>query len=215
MIGTRYLAALEAERFELLPADVYARAFLCEYAQYLGLDPTPFLDELNAQLAGNEPLEFVPPLPRRRRGADGRRLLTLAAAAAAAAIALLAWKAGGGHSPHLAAVAVQPAPRHVVAPHRAQPVRHAPRPARPRRLLGAARGPVWLSIRLTSQDGRVLYENTLEPGRSLTFARGGLWIRIGAPWNLNLRVNGRPLSIPSSSRPENILLARSGRLKPG
>jgi transcriptional regulator with XRE-family HTH domain len=38
-ISRRYLQALEAEHFEVIPAPVYARGFLRSYSQYLGLDP--------------------------------------------------------------------------------------------------------------------------------------------------------------------------------
>jgi transcriptional regulator with XRE-family HTH domain len=38
-ISRRYLQALEEERFEVIPAPVYARGFLRSYSQYLGLDP--------------------------------------------------------------------------------------------------------------------------------------------------------------------------------
>jgi len=45
--GTRirraFLQALEEERFDQLPADVYARGFLRNYARFLGLDPEPLL----------------------------------------------------------------------------------------------------------------------------------------------------------------------------
>jgi hypothetical protein len=37
-IRTRYLQALEDERFELLPGSVYAKGFLRAYADYLGLE---------------------------------------------------------------------------------------------------------------------------------------------------------------------------------
>ncbi len=42
-ISRRYLAALEAEQFEVIPAPVYARGFLRSYSQYLGLDPQEML----------------------------------------------------------------------------------------------------------------------------------------------------------------------------
>ncbi len=38
-ISRRYLQALEAEHFEVIPAPVYARGFLRSYSQYLGIDP--------------------------------------------------------------------------------------------------------------------------------------------------------------------------------
>lgn len=37
-ISRRYLQALEDERFDIIPAPVYARGFLRSYSQYLGLD---------------------------------------------------------------------------------------------------------------------------------------------------------------------------------
>ncbi|MEE2777935.1 MAG: RodZ domain-containing protein [Acidobacteriota bacterium] len=38
-IGLRYLEALEQNRFSTLPAPVFARGFLRQYAKYVGLDP--------------------------------------------------------------------------------------------------------------------------------------------------------------------------------
>lgn len=38
-IGLRYLEALEEDRFEVLPAPIFAKGFLREYAKYVGLDP--------------------------------------------------------------------------------------------------------------------------------------------------------------------------------
>ncbi|MBI2766210.1 MAG: helix-turn-helix domain-containing protein [Chloroflexi bacterium] len=42
-INRRYLQALEAEQFEVIPAPVYARGFLRSYSQYLGLDAQEML----------------------------------------------------------------------------------------------------------------------------------------------------------------------------
>src|SRR5712691_3291992 len=52
-IRTRYLQALEDERFELLPGSVYAKGFLRAYADYLGLDGQLFVDEYNARFGAN------------------------------------------------------------------------------------------------------------------------------------------------------------------
>ena len=38
-ISGRFLQALEQERFEKIPAPVFAKGFLRSYAQFLGLDP--------------------------------------------------------------------------------------------------------------------------------------------------------------------------------
>src|ERR1041385_3132111 len=37
-IGTRFLKAIESDNFELLPAGIYARAFIRAYARRVGMD---------------------------------------------------------------------------------------------------------------------------------------------------------------------------------
>lgn len=58
-ISTKYLQALENGQLEVLPAPVYARAFMRTYAQYLGLDAS----QLVQQLPGARPEPVLPPLP--------------------------------------------------------------------------------------------------------------------------------------------------------
>ena len=71
-ISQRYLQALEDERFDVIPAPVYARGFLRSYAQYLGLDPGPLLARFPREEAapaagsaespgGASPARFFPP----------------------------------------------------------------------------------------------------------------------------------------------------------
>jgi cytoskeletal protein RodZ len=61
-IRTRYLQALEEERFELLPGSVYAKGFLRAYADCLGLETNTVLRALRL-LRDEGLLEF-----RRGRG---------------------------------------------------------------------------------------------------------------------------------------------------
>jgi cytoskeleton protein RodZ len=46
-IKSAYLEALEEENFRLIPGAVYVRGFLRTYANYLGIDPEPLIDEYN------------------------------------------------------------------------------------------------------------------------------------------------------------------------
>src|SRR5437762_2351804 len=64
-IRKRYLEALEGERFELLPGQVSARGFLREYAEFLGLDGSLYLDEYNPRFARHDeqPTAARPTLP--------------------------------------------------------------------------------------------------------------------------------------------------------
>ena len=54
------------------------------------------------------------------------------------------------------------------------------------------------------------YEGTLEQGASLRLARNRLWIRLGAPWTVDLRLDDKPLALQSSSSPVNVLVTRTG-----
>ena len=53
-IRPKYLRALEDERFDILPAPTYVRGFLRSYAEALGLDGQPFVDEYNSRFAVGE-----------------------------------------------------------------------------------------------------------------------------------------------------------------
>jgi len=51
-ISIRYLQALEQDRFDVLPAPVFAKGFLREYSRFVGLDPDEVVNSyLNAQIA--------------------------------------------------------------------------------------------------------------------------------------------------------------------
>ena len=54
-ISIRYLEALEQDRFEMLPAPVFAKGFLREYSKYVGLDPDEVVNSyLTAGQQGEE-----------------------------------------------------------------------------------------------------------------------------------------------------------------
>ena len=85
-ISRGYLEAIEGDRFELLPAPVYARGCVRLYARYLDLDPEDVVAQMPTDLPRPPGLEPLPGL-RRREGARAlpaveRRWLLLAAAAA-------------------------------------------------------------------------------------------------------------------------------------
>lgn len=63
-IARRYLEALEAEAFDVIPAPVFARGFLRSYAQYLGLDPQAIM---TLYPRDPDPNTLNPPRPQRGR----------------------------------------------------------------------------------------------------------------------------------------------------
>jgi Domain of unknown function (DUF4115) len=69
------------------------------------------------------------------------------------------------------------------------------RPAKARLVLTAVRGACWVQVRANGVNGRLLYEGTLETGQTQRFVRNRrLWLELGAPANLDARLNGRPVA---------------------
>ena len=99
-INRDYLEALESERYELLPAPVYARGFLRSYARHLGLDEQQALSLLPSDLPRPPELEPLPGLRRTRRAAlpalDRRAVAALGAAAIVMLVLVFALRLQGG-----------------------------------------------------------------------------------------------------------------------
>jgi len=64
-ISSRYIQALEEGKLDVLPAPVYARAFMRTYSQYLGLNSATFVQ----RMPGARPEPELPPLPAMGREA--------------------------------------------------------------------------------------------------------------------------------------------------
>jgi cytoskeletal protein RodZ len=191
-IRTQQLEALEHERFELLPPDPYRRSFLREYAEFLGLDGDLYVHEYDLRFRPPEPAPPVPP-PRRRPELGPRSLfLTGSAVAVAAIIGVSAWLLdGSGHRSPAAATTTETSPPPHVRPQTS--VGQTPRVAA--LVLTAARGSCWLSVRIGSANGPTVYERTLQQGQTVRLGlRRPLWIRLGAPWNVDAAIGQRSLS---------------------
>jgi Domain of unknown function (DUF4115) len=57
----------------------------------------------------------------------------------------------------------------------------------------AVRGPTWVSVRRGSQTGPVLFDGTIERGKSQGFTQKRVWVNVGVPRNLVVAVAGRRL----------------------
>jgi hypothetical protein len=200
-IRQRNITALEEERFDLLPGRAYSRAFLRTYAAALGLDADRFVAEFEQRFPEPEEHEAPAQLRRRRRQVPVRFLL--AVALLAGVIAFVAWS-GNSQSPHLVKFGEPP------VANTAAPV-VVPRPKAPAvvdrpLVIHAAHGPCWLLIRRGGEAGPVVYEATLRAGQTIRFAAPKLWIRLGAPWNVDVRRGARTFRASSTTQPENLVL---------
>lgn len=193
-IRPKYLRALEDERFDLLPAPTYVRGFLRSYAEALGLDGQPFVDEYNSRFTIGEedaPLRArrVPP-PRRDRGPRESRLAALAVVAIAVATALViaAWKFGGPDGEKVPGL-------QVASPSNAAP--HSKGTAR--LVVRAGDGSSWMEVREATAAGKLLYSGTLEEGQRKSFTGKALQLALAKPGNVVVRLNGNRVELPKGT----------------
>jgi hypothetical protein len=112
-IRARFLVALEQERFDLIPGEAYAKGFLRTYAELLGLESKPFLDEYNERFAAGDeyaiaPLEEAAAAAQRWLPRPSLRAALIAVAAAAAAILLAGSLHGRGSREPAPSASAQP-----------------------------------------------------------------------------------------------------------
>jgi cytoskeleton protein RodZ len=95
-IRTRYIRALEDEDFHILPGPTYTKGFLRAYAEYLGLDGQPFVDEFNSRhhdprsAVEHQPIASRPrSRPQQRRRQRRESNLIMIALAAIVAVSFL------------------------------------------------------------------------------------------------------------------------------
>jgi hypothetical protein len=192
-VRARYIRALEDEEFEILPGQTYVRGFLRAYADYLGLDGQLYVDEYTSRFFVSE--EDAPLLRRRRARKLPSRyphvernvvILALTGIALLAALVIVAWRFGGSDPQKIPNLKSSPG-----APQRAA---QAPRKGASL-FVQAVRGSSLLQVRAGSAAGRLLYQGTLERGQTQRFAAARLWLNVGSPENLWLRLNGRPVRV--------------------
>jgi cytoskeleton protein RodZ len=218
-IRSKYLQALEDEKFDLLPAPTYVKGFLRNYADALGLEGQLYVDEYNSRFVTGE--EDIPLRPRdyqRRPQASGLRfeargvVLAIGAIAVVFALVIVAWKWGSGGNPQVQGI-------NTTGPKVAK--RHQrPLPPMARISLTATNGDSWLLVRANSAAGRQLYAGTLPQGHQLPLTRRPylfrrIWFAASRPQNLVAKLNGRIVVIPAAAkgRPEQLLVTPKSIIK--
>ena len=195
-IKSRYLEALERDApLEEFPAPVYARAFLREYAQWLGLDPEPLVDSF----IGEHPEQEAPlvlPIPvQKLPGRWARRILPAISIALLLTLLVMSMRSG---TPPRTPLPAASSPSAGESP-AADATTAVPEPSTRGILLAISivEGPSW--IRITS-DGRVVTQTTMRPGSVDTFkANRRLDVWLGNAGAARLTLNGRTVAIPASA----------------
>jgi hypothetical protein len=195
-IRSKYVQALEAERFEVLPGETYVKGFLRTYAEFLGLDGQLYVDEYNSRFASaEEPLTASsPPRQRRERHRVGDSNLVVVALAAIVAVTILVVVAFGfGNGEPGGTGANTPTTT-------SEGGKEEKKPELAKLALTAVDGDSWLSVRAGGAQGEQLYIGTLEQGQKQTFAKKRLWLQLGQPGVLKVTLNGfRVADFPAES----------------
>jgi len=188
-ISVRFLQALELDRVDVLPGGLFPRAFVRQYARYLGLDQERLVADF-LYVHGDQAVEKKPPPPRRRTPPRG---LLFVGAVAIAAAALSLRKGASDHGgrvsppPTAATGVVLPADR--VYPPPANPGPPGP-PTESLVLTLTAQQNCWVQVQA---DGQIVIDRVLSQGESETLeAHGELVLSVGNAGGLAFRVNDRP-----------------------
>jgi cytoskeletal protein RodZ len=218
-IRSAQLRAIEDDRLEALPAEAYARGFVRTYAEYLNLngdDGVAIFNEQWSRTAGHVAEAAPPqtPVSVARSASTGLFSLWVALAClllAGSAVLYVMGGSGGGHAapppPTTHAPATPPATNPTTS------AAQSPPPAQPagvRMTVTAAQGSCWLEARRGSANGALLAERTLAPGQAVHLHGRRVWLRLGDPTSVRLRVNGRTLATAYPAQPINLLVTPHG-----
>jgi cytoskeletal protein RodZ len=218
-ISIRYLEALEQDRFDVLPAPVFAKGFLRQYATYVGLKPDDVVNSYLNALQEQEPAEEEP------QRSDGRQtswewasglLLALLVVALLALVAFLAFYAERRRS------GTDETPPPIAAP----PVEVAPQPSAAAATADAPRDiPLLVTMDFTEDcwveavvdGGRRLSELHVQ-GESLRIeAEQVVRLTLDRPDAVRIEVNGEDFDMPEASGEvvSQVEIAVDGYLPPG
>jgi cytoskeletal protein RodZ len=211
-ISLRYLEAMEADRFDLLPAPIFAKGFLREYARYVGLSPD---DVVNHYLSVHHPEELADPKEDTKSKSRARPkpvdpgptlvrrtwswglLLALAGLVLLVLVAVLAWFVDHRHKEP---VNVNQAPPIAAPP----PIQVAAQPAAPSRPTPPPpSAPIQVSLDFNKDcwveavsDGKGHLAELRIQGESMQVeAQKSLTLTLGNAGVVDMRVNGYPFPL--------------------
>ena len=216
-ISLRYLQAMEDDRFDLLPAPIFAKGFLREYARYVGLSPDEVVNHyLSVQQQGASQEEGAkegikkdstlagqrPSRPKPVRNWTYGLFLLLAVLALIGLVAALYWYAE--HRRDDPAADVTPPP--IAAP----PAPEAATVAAPLATPEEPKAPLEVTLDLTSAcwvevsaDGKRVVAQEYAQGESQTFeAQKSVQITLGDTSAVDIQVNR--LSYPLNGKPGEV-----------
>jgi cytoskeleton protein RodZ len=209
-ISLRYLEAMEDNRFDLLPAPIFAKGFLREYARYVGLSPDEVVNHYLAvqqqqspeeegakkdQTLANRPHRVKPV-----RNWTYGLFLVLAVLALVALVALLAWYAARRRENPAADVTPPPIAA-LPEPVAVQAAAAAPdKPSAPLEVTLDFTADCWVEVKV---DGKPFVAEQRVQGESLPVeAQQSVDLLLGDAGAAEIQVNGQPY--PLNGKPGEV-----------
>jgi hypothetical protein len=189
-ISVRFLQALEEDRVEVLPGGLFPRAFVRQYALFLGLDVEKAVADF-VTIHGEAPVERRPPAGPARAATVTPGRVFLAVVAVVAVFLVLRRSQTPAEpeptpEPVVAAPAVLPSDRVYPSPS----VAPATLASDSLVLTLTAQQDCWVEARA---DGETVVNRVLAQGESQTLeARGEIVLSVGNAGGISIRVNDRP-----------------------
>jgi transcriptional regulator with XRE-family HTH domain len=199
-ISLRYLEAMEEDRFDTLPAPIFAKGFLREYARYVGLSPDEVVNHYlsvqkpdDMEEGGKEETRSGRERARKTRSWTWGLFLLLAGALLLALVAFFAWSSQRRRDDS----STQPPPPPIAAPPAAvAPAASSPPPVAPS-------SPLEVSLDFTENcwveavtDGKNRLSELRVQGESLQLeAKQNVVLTLGNAGAVDIQVNGYPLDL--------------------
>lgn len=219
-IRVKYVQAMENEEFDVMPGSTYVMGFLRTYSSYLGLDPEVIVGEYRSRgLRSSEPPEpfggssIIGP-PRSHRGRNTVLFVAVVCLLVLGVIYVLGLRDGvdQGTPP------TQPEPLGIASPSASASAKPSPTPsvtAKPvvdGELRVSTTADSWFEVRKNDADGEVLFSGTVTQGKTKVFVSEVLWLRLGSPSNVRLRIEGRRIDKITEPGPLDYLV-ENGKLE--
>ncbi len=218
-IRAKYVQAMENEDFDIMPGPTYVKGFLRTYSTYLGLDPRIILDEYRSRdMPSNEIHEPFGGVSMLGAPRSHRRRNTIVVVAVVCLLALAAiWVLGEKSQPAdpttepgvLGITSTSPSPSPSPSP--SVSTTASPRPAKGEVRIAATEGDCWIEVRQEDADGKVLFSGTMKRGQSKVIMGKLLWLRLGNPMAVRIRVDGVRVGRIEEAGPIDFLV-RNGKL---
>jgi cytoskeletal protein RodZ len=211
-ISVRFLQALEEDRLDVLPGGLFPRAFVRQYALFLGLDPEKVVTEfVAAHGQPTVPERKIAPAPERRARLSLGRVFLAVVAVLAVVLTFRRGREPEAARPEPTPTAVAAAPA-VLPTDRVYPspelVPAAAEAGDGLVLTMTAQQDCWVEVRA---DGTTVMNRVLAEGESQRLeARGEIVLSVGNAGGLSIRVNDRP-ALPlgrSGEVRKNIVITR-------